>query len=340
MSLHRRRRPARRFGLAAVLVSVLLHLPLLIWFLYATYLRPAPEPTESPVRISVKAIEQPEEEEEEAEEVPDAEGQIVEIAPPKEELRPKEADYRAEHNSSVEKQTVDPRSRVDRKVIAETYSPDDALEVKRQEGVPVEQPFTGTVAGREVFEQGRYSLFPDRKSRWDFDSGEGISAPAPSAALDSRMAGAPSNDYLPEVERANRTALNAHETLYASWWNRVKHLVSFYADQTLANARPRRALRKNKYEMVLTGLIGTDGSIKALEVKTGSGIPEFDKALKDAFHLAAPFPEPPEGAADRDGFVHMDGFGFVVMIGSAQAEMNGIDPRQGVQFPGLQTGSR
>ena len=340
MSRIRRRRPARKYGLAAVLISVLLHVPLLIWFVHATYLRPAPEATEMPLRLAIRPAQPEEPEEPEEEQIEEDAGQIVEIAPPRDEKRPEKADYRAEHNSSVDKQTVDPRTRVDRKVTAESFSPEDAYEVERQEGVEVEQPFSGTVAGRQVYEQGRYSLFPNRRSKWDFDSGEGISAPAPSSALDSRMAGAPSNDYLPEVQRAKKTALNAHETLYASWWNRVKHLVSFYADQTLANARPKRALRKNKYEVVLTGLISPDGSISALDVKTASGIPEFDEAIKQAFHLAAPFPEPPEGAVNRDGFVHMDGFGFVVMIGSAQAEMNGIDPRQNVQFPGLQTGSR
>jgi len=337
MSLVRLRRPARNSGVAAALFSVLLHLPLLLWFIHSTYLRPAPEADEVPLRISIRPTTPPVQAEEEIEPPLDTDGQIVEIAPPREEKRPDKADYRAEHDSSVEKESVDPRYRLDRLVTAESYSPKDAFEFEQQEGVDVEQPFTGTVSGRQLFELGNYSLFPNRTSKWDFDSGEGISAPAPSSALDSRMAGAPSNDYLPEVDRANKTALNAHETLYASWWNRVKHLVSFYADQTLANARPKRALRKNKYAMVLTGLIAPDGSLAALEVKTESGIPEFDEALKQAFHLAAPFPQPPEGAVDRDGFVHMNEFGFVVMIGSAQAEMNGIDPRQNVQFPGLQT---
>jgi TonB family protein len=323
-----------------VLVSVLLHVPLLLWFVQSTYLRPAPEASNAPLRLSIRTADPTEEPEPEVTPPPDADGQIVEIAPPKEEKRPEQADYRAEYDSTVEKESVDPRYRLDRIVTAESYSPEDAYEVEQQEGVETDLPFTGTVAGRQVFDRGKYSLFPNRSSAWDFDSGEGISAPAPSSSLDSRMAGAPSNDYLPDVDRSNKTALNAHETLYASWWNRVKHLVSFYADQTLTNARPRRALRKNKYAMVLSGLIAADGSLAALDIKSSSGVPEFDEALKQAFHLAAPFPDPPEGAADRDGFVHMDGFGFVVMIGSAQAEMNGIDPRQGVQFPGLQTGGR
>lgn len=340
MSRHHRRQSPPKLRLLVVLVSVLLHLPLLLWFVQSTYLRPASEAAVTPLRISVRPAAPTEEPEDVAEPPPEADGQIVEIAPPEVEQPPEKADYRAEHDSRVEKESVDPRYRLDRLVTAESYSPEDAYELAQQEGQETDLPFTGTVAGREVFETGNYSLFPNRKSKWDFDSGEGISAPAPSSALDSRMAGSPSNDYLPEVDRSNKTALNAHKTLYASWWNRVKHLVSFYADQTLSNARPKRALRKHKYSMVLSGLIGTDGSLAAIDIKSGSGVPEFDQALKQAFHLAAPFPSPPEGAADRDGFVHMDSFGFVVMIGSAQAEMNGIDPRQGVQFPGLQTGGR
>ena len=150
------------------------------------------------------------------------------------------------------------------------------------------------------------------------------------------MAGSPSNDWL-EVDRSNKTALNSHETLYASWWNRVKQLVSFFADQTLANARPSVPLRRPRYELVLKGLIGADGEVSALEVVQASGVPEFDEAIKEAFALAAPFPEPPDGAVEPDGFVHMDGFGFMITIGAARAELSGIDPRQNVQFPGLET---
>lgn len=342
MSAFRRRHSKSRLGLWALLLSLLVHVPLGLWFVRETYLRPAPEPVDRPIRVTLRAMEPPEDPEEPAveEEQSEPDGQIVEIAPPRKEERPDEAKHLAEYDSTVPEESVDPRFRVDRQVTAETYSPDDAFEMKQQQGVPTDEPFTGTVAGRQVFNQGRYSLFPDRKSKWDFDSGEGISAPAPSQTLDARMAGSPSNDYLPNVERSQRTALNAHKTLYASWWNRVKQLVSFYADQTLSNARPRRALHRHKYEMVLSGLIGEDGSLAAIEIKSSSGIPEFDEALKEAFRLAAPFPPPPEGAAEADGFVRMDRFGFVVTIGAAQAEMNGIDPRHGVQFPGLQRGGR
>ncbi|MEE2830054.1 MAG: TonB C-terminal domain-containing protein, partial [Myxococcota bacterium] len=334
----RPKRAAGRSTTIALVVSLLLHLPLLWWFVDSTYLRPAPEAGERSLKVSLPNSKPEEQTEENKEDEPEEhQGQIVEIAPPKEEEKPEKADYLAEHDSTVPEESVDPRYRVDRTVTAESYSPEEASEFEQQEGLDTPDPHTGTVAGREVFRRGNYSLFPDRKSKWNFETGEGIAAPAPSRSVDTRLAGSPSNDYLPNEAVSERTALNAHKTLYASWWNRVKRLVSFYADQTLDNARPRVPLRQRKYEVVLSGLIAADGSLGALDIDQTSGIPEFDEAIRQAFELAAPFPEPPDGAVEPDDFVHMDKFSFVITVGSAQAEMTGIDPRQNIQFPGLQT---
>ena len=326
----------------AALFSVLLHVPVLVWFLDATYFRPPAETEPRPMKVGLlqdPAPDQQDDEEpkEEDEEPKDEDGQIVEIAPPEEEERPEEAKFLSEYNSTVEEETVDPRYRLDREVTAETYSPDDAYEFEKSEGVEVDQPFTGSVAGHRLFREGRFSLFPDRTSEWDVDTGVGIAAPAPSISSESLMAGSPSNDYLADINRSDRTALNTFETLYASWWNRVKQYVSFYAGQTLANAQPKTAITKLEYSVTLSGLINPDGSIAALDVVVTSGIPEFDEAVKEAFELAAPFPDPPEGLVEADGFVHMRKFGFVITMGTAQADMSGIDPRMNVQFPGLQT---
>lgn len=333
-----RPRRTRNTVLVAALISLLLHIPLAVWFIQETWLREITAPPRDPMRVSLAVAppaDAPEEEPEE-EEIEDPEGQIVEIAPPENPERPEEADYLAEYDSTVPEETVDPRYRVDREVTSETYSPDDAYELEELEGVEVDRPSTGAYAGREIFRRGDFSLFPDRESMWDLTNKDGLEAPAPVAHQDTRMAGSPSNDWL-EVDRSNKTALNSHETLYASWWNRVKQLVSFFADQTLANARPSVPLRRPRYELVLKGLIGADGEVSALEVVQASGVPEFDEAIKEAFALAAPFPEPPDGAVEPDGFVHMDGFGFMITIGAARAELSGIDPRQNVQFPGLET---
>ena len=335
----RRHRRTRSALIVAALVSLLIHIPLSVWFIRATFLRPAPDLESQPLRISLLKVAPPEpeeEDEEEEEDEPDDEGQIVEVAPPLEEEIPEEADYLSEYEVTVEEETVDPRFRVDREVTAPTFSPDDTYELEERDGVDTDAPSTGAMAGRERFRRGDFSLYPDRPSLWEVANREGLDAPAPVSHQSTDLAGSPSNDYL-EVERADRTALNTHETLYASWWNRVKQLVSFYADQTLANARPTVPLRKPEYRMVLSGLIGADGRLSALEVDQPSGIPEFEVALKAAFAVAAPFPVPPVGAVEADGFVHMEGFGFVITIGAARAELSGIDPRQNVQFPGLQT---
>ena len=333
------RRVPTRITTVAVLASLLVHVPVALWFLNSTYWSDevlAPEPLQVRLVTVPPAEEEPEEVEPESEE-PD--GQIVEIAPPEDQRRPEEADYLAEYDSTVPQESVDRRYRVDREVTAPTYSPDDILQLREEvQAPPTTLPSSGATAGRETYQAGRYSLFPNRQSPWDFTSESGLNSPTPASYGTSRLAGSPSNDHLPNVASADRTALNAHEFLYASFWNRVKQLVSFYADQTLANSRPSVPLRSPRYEMVLSGAIATDGRLLTIEIDESCGVPEWDNAVKEAFRLAAPFPDPPEGAADpATGYIPMHRFGFTIIVGGARAEMSGIDPRQGVEFPGLQT---
>jgi len=333
-----RRVPGRITAIAALL-SLLLHIPVAVWFVQSTWMSdesPAPEP------LQVRLVTLSSDDEEAEEEEPPSEepsGQIVEIAPPEDQRRPEQADYLAEYDSRVDEQSVDRRYRVDREVTAPTYSPDDVFELQDEVATaPSEMPSSGATAGRETYLPGRYSLFPNRQSPWDFTSKEGLDRPVAASHGSSKLAGSPSNDHLPNVASADRTALNAHEFLYASFWNRVKQLVSFYADQTLANARPSVPLRSPRYEMVLSGAIATDGRLLTIEIDKSSGVPEWDNAVKEAFRLAAPFPAPPDGAADPGtGYIPMRHFGFTIILGGARAELSGIDPRQGVEFPGLQT---
>lgn len=336
----RSRRSARGPIVVSVVLALLVHVPLAIWFVNATWLRESPPPPDQKLSVRLIKVAPPDEEEPEVIEEEEVSGQIVEIAPPENPDRPEEADYLAEYDSTVEEETVDPRFRVDREITAETFSPDDAMEEAIAQPLDVPTPSTGATAGRKaVFRNGNYSLFPDRKSDWLTTNQPGFSSPLPASSSATRYAGSPSNDMLEEAQ-SDRTALNAHEFLYAAFWNRVKQLVSFYADQTLSNARPRSALTKSKYEIELKGLIAPDGALVAIEVARGCGIREFDQALLEAFDLAAPFPDPPEGAMEADGFIHIRDFHFIIQLTAARAEMSGIDPRSQVQFPGLQTAPR
>ena len=335
-----RRIPAKITTLAVV-ASLVLHVPIAWWFLESTWWNdevPAPESLAVHLLSIPQEPEAPPEPEAEPEpEAPD--GQIVEIAPPEDQRRPDEANYLAEYDSTVPEESVDRRYRVNRKITAPSYSPDDVFELQEQLPSPAtKEPSSGATAGREAYIPGRFSLFPDRQSPFDFSNKQGLDRPAEASHGSSKLAGSPSNDHLPDLASADRTALNAHEFLYASFWNRVKQLVSFYADQTLSNARPSRPLRSPQYHMVLSGAIATDGRLLTIEIDRSSGVPEWDNAVKEAFRLAAPFPDPPEGAADPGtGYIPIRRFGFTITLGGARAEMSGIDPRQGVEFPGLQT---
>lgn len=262
-------------------------------------------------------------------------GQVVEIAPPADSRRPDEAAFLAELDSRVEEESVDPRSRLDRAVTADRFSTEDRTEAVAGPTAADAEPGGGG-AGAERG-PGGLSFFPERSGRWDFERALSSGGRGSGTPQQLEASGSPSNDWIEEVRRADRTALNAHEFLYASFWNRLKRLVSFYADQCLANARPTSALRSLRYEVILRGLIARDGSLVAIDIDRSSGVPEFDEAIREAFRLAAPFPDPPAGAAAPDGFIHIRNFSFTILLSGAQAELDAIDPRQGVRFPGLET---
>ncbi len=343
MSGRRSHAPSSGAIAAALLLALLIHLPLAWWFLDRTFWNRTVPPEPDPMRVTLLRVAPPvpEPEPEVAEpQPPEPQGQIVDIAPPEVQEKPEEADHLAEYDATVEEETVDPRYRLDRLVTAPTYSPDDAYQEEDAEDLNQELPSTGATAGREMFKTGRYSLFPDRQSLFDRSNKEGIDLPVPASHSDSRRAGAPSNDYLPDISSADKTALNAHEFLFAAYINRVSQYVSFFADQTLANARPMIAVRRPKYTVVLNIMIGDDGVLRAADVLESCGVPAFDAAVQEAFALAAPFPEPPVAGLNESGAFNIPAFGITIMMGSARAEMSGIDPRSNVQFPGLETYGR
>jgi TonB family protein len=332
--------PSRGAIAAALLLALLIHLPLAWWYLDRTFWNDTIPPEPDPMRVTLLSVSPPIEEPEpeaEPEVEPEPQGQVVDIAPPENDERPDEANHLAEYDATVDEETIDPRYRLDRTVTAETYSPDDAWESEDAEDLNQQLPSTGATAGREMFKTGRYSLFPNRESLFDRTNKEGFDLPVPASHSKSRRAGAPSNDYLPDIASADKTALNAHEFLFAAYINRVSQYVSFFADQTLSNARPSIAVRRPKYQVVLNVMIGADGVLRAADVIQSCGVPEFDAAVQEAFALASPFPEPPEAGLNEDGQFGIPSFGMTIMMGAARAEMSGIDPRSNVQFPGLQT---
>lgn|GEM_PF-923876 len=214
---------------------------------------------------------------------------------------------------------------------------------------------TGDDAGKPV-DRGRSSYIPDLSSRYNLGKPERSSGslgrvggagpsgvPGVLAAAQrgtGRPQGSPSNDWLPGEKKSDSTLLNSYEFKHAAFINKVKRLVSFYADQTIHNAQPRQPLTKASYALVIQAVLDAKGKLQSIVVSQSCGVPEFDDALAQAYRLAAPFPDPPSGMLGSDGHARLPDMGFVIELTHARAQMNGIDPRQGVMFPGLQTAPR
>ena len=75
-------------------------------------------------------------------------------------------------------------------------------------------------------------------------------------------------------------------------------------------------------------------------MQVASGRPELEHAVIQAFRLAGPYPNPPEGLVGKDGRVVLPNMGSTVTLGMAQNPYQGVDPRAGVRYPGLTKGGR
>ncbi len=156
----------------------------------------------------------------------------------------------------------------------------------------------------------------------------------PSSFSEQQIAGSPSNDLLDE-ERSEATLLSTKEFAYAAYLNTIKRLVSFYWKQNLDNVPGTIRLAKSKYDTVVNVQIAADGSLYQIDVVEECGSPPLDNAVVEAFRIAGPFPAPPDGLVAPDGIARLGNMLFEVSVGQARASYQGIDPRAGVQFPGI-----
>jgi TonB family protein len=117
-------------------------------------------------------------------------------------------------------------------------------------------------------------------------------------------------------------------------------MVNFYWDQNLDNLPTSVRLSKSEYLTVVGVVLSADGAIEDIEVTGASGSDPIDLCVVNAFKIAQPFPNPPAQLVGKDGLVRIDTMGFVVEVGRAQMQYQGIDPRAGVQFPGIMRAPR
>lgn len=123
----------------------------------------------------------------------------------------------------------------------------------------------------------------------------------PTAATDDRLEG---------VQQGDRTVLSTREFKFYSYYNRIKETLRQYwkpnIERKLAVLWSRGAKMKDA-ELVTQVLVLLDskGSITRITRELSSGFEDLDTAAVEAFNEAAPFPNPPNGMIDPDGFVRI-----------------------------------
>lgn len=266
----------------------------------------------------------------------DEDGQIVEIAPPLHPERPEKADYLAEYDQTVEKETRSERFKVNPDILAPRYSEEQKIEMAGEnvEDLDMTRPSTGATIGQDRFDPDKHGMLSSVPSKWKVTNRQGMQDPVPASALKSVLAGAPQNDLLAE-QRGAEVALNTKEFMYASYLLRIRRLVNFYWDQNLDNLPSSVRLARPEYTTKVKAVLDGNGSLSSIKIEHESGSSELDDAVVRAFRVAGPYPNPPAGLIEPDGFVYLPDMGFTVKLGIAETRYDGVDPRAGVQFPGL-----
>lgn len=275
----------------------------------------------------------PEEEPPEDPDTPD--GQIVETAPPKEEKIPVDADYLAEHDTTVPEEMRSRKFKVNPEILAPTYSDESKMELEERADVGATEASTGAMAGgTDEASPGKgppKSLIP---SQFLLTNKEGLAAPVLASGGIQDVRGAPQNDLLDE-KYGPGVALNTREFYGAEYINRIRRQVNFYWKQNIDNLSPSVRLGKPRYLTVVSVVLTADGVLESIVVAESSDSTPIDDCVVQAFRIAGPYPNPPAQLIGRDGRVRLPEFDFTVNIGQAQMQYQGVDPRANVQFPGI-----
>ncbi len=119
-----------------------------------------------------------------------------------------------------------------------------------------------------------------------------------------------SDDDLNGVATGNRTILSTREFRYFSYYHRIKELLRQYwkpsVEQKLYKMWVRgNAVSKDELVTSLMVLLDKTGKIQKISRVLSSGFNELDNAAIESFERAGPFPNPPKGIIEDDGFVRI-----------------------------------
>lgn len=271
--------------------------------------------------------------------VPD--GQLVDTPKPDVEKVPLKADYLAEHNNAVPEETRTERYKVNPEVLSNRYTDESKYQLEEVPDVGATETSSGAVAGNQA-DPGVGDAGAPRSpipSQWALTNKAGLEAPTVASSGTQDLAGAPQNDLLRE-RVGDEVSLNTIEMIGAQYLNRIRRQVNYYWDQNLQNLPASVRLSAPVYRTEVKVTLDGNGALDGLEVTRASGNGPVDECVLAAFRIAGPFPNPPAELVAKDGRVYLPDFDFEVEVGHARVQYQGIDPRAGVQFPGIMKAPR
>lgn len=118
-----------------------------------------------------------------------------------------------------------------------------------------------------------------------------------------------SDDYVKDVKSGLQTLLSTREFVYYAYYSRIKDALRQHWEPTVREKvkiiyRQGRSIAsaRDRVTQVLVTL-NPKGELIRIEVLTQSGVQALDNAAVEAFHAAAPFPNPPKGMIEQDGTI-------------------------------------
>ena len=108
------------------------------------------------------------------------------------------------------------------------------------------------------------------------------------------------NDYVEDIPLGDMTKLNTVEFKYYGFYHRIKQRLEQHWGKSLKEkaesmAKKGRIPASEDRITALSITLDSAGQIVDIELRSSSGVSEFDEAAIDSFNKAGPFPNPPQG---------------------------------------------
>ena len=249
-------------------------------------------------------------------------GQIVEQDKnPLNDEKPKDAKFLSRHNQQVVKETQSANK-------GKFKNTDESSGEKSQpQQVGKQEPEQKTPEEKDKTKSDHKQTKSDEREFMSADNGVGVksrpslkdltpsfkpTAPQledPNVAQGGGSGPSATDDHLKNVATGMQTLLSTREFVYYTYYNRIKDKLRQYWEPKIKE-KMTRIMRQGRTvastsDKITRVVIFLDnrGTLVRVKVLSASGMTDLDDAAVEAFKAAAPFPNPPKGIVEADGFI-------------------------------------